>query len=283
MGLFDKFKKKAPETIDPRFYEVIERLKERTRTECLDISVAEDEDDIFMSKLGGLPYWPDDMAYPTGTDGKKLLLLAQLNLEAMDSIDERLPDQGMLQFFIAADDYLGMGLDDMETQKNFRVVYHESIDRRVSADAVRALGIPANTDLDEEEYFPVPSVYRMESFAKRSDFINPEVGNFDELLEEICEELYREDEFDKKWGCFNDAEFDKIYELLPAGGHKMFGYPHFEQGDPREDDYFDTLLLQIDSEGDIMWGDCGVACFFINGEALKKRDFRRVMYTWDCG
>ena len=32
----------------------------------------------------------------------------------------------------------------------------------------------------------------------------------------------------------------------------------------------------------VLWGDCCVANFFINREALKKRDFSRVCYNWDC-
>ena len=51
---------------------------------------------------------------------------------------------------------------------------------------------------------------------------------------------------------------------------------------------YDTLLLQIDSDTDdnndfeIIWGDCGVANFFINSEALLKKDFSKVIYNWDC-
>ena len=74
----------------------------------------------------------------------------------------------------------------------------------------------------------------------------------------------------------------------------MLGYPFFTQYDPRENNEalrrFDTVLLQIDSEYskehpdyEIMWGDAGVANFFINGDALRKGDFSEIMYSWDCG
>ena len=50
------------------------------------------------------------------------------------------------------------------------------------------------------------------------------------------------------------------------------------------------LLFQLDSQlaenrGEpdlVLWGDCGVGNFFISREALKKRDFSRVGYHWDC-
>ena len=76
--------------------------------------------------------------------------------------------------------------------------------------------------------------------------------------------------------------------------HQLGGYPYFTQEDPRNGTAYedlDVLLFQMDSDmrtrdeggGDlVMWGDCGVANFFINREALKKRDFSRVCYNWDC-
>ena len=42
------------------------------------------------------------------------------------------------------------------------------------------------------------------------------------------------------------------------------------------------LLLQLDSDDQMMWGDVGVGGFFIAPEDLAKADFSRVMYTWDC-
>jgi uncharacterized protein YwqG len=52
-------------------------------------------------------------------------------------------------------------------------------------------------------------------------------------------------------------------------------------------DEFDTLLLQIDSDGKggkdrVLWGDVGIGGFFINGEALRRGDFSRVLFNWDC-
>lgn len=46
-------------------------------------------------------------------------------------------------------------------------------------------------------------------------------------------------------------------------------------------------LFQMDSdygkENDfVMWGDAGVANFFISEEDLANKDFRDVLYSWDC-
>lgn len=49
----------------------------------------------------------------------------------------------------------------------------------------------------------------------------------------------------------------------------------------------EILLLQIDSfsiDGKwfLMWGDSGVANFFITEEDLKNHRFENVNYNWDC-
>ena len=36
------------------------------------------------------------------------------------------------------------------------------------------------------------------------------------------------------------------------------------------------------SEWEILWGDCGVANFFISRADLKARNFSNVYYNWDC-
>ena len=64
----------------------------------------------------------------------------------------------------------------------------------------------------------------------------------------------------------------------------MLGYSYFIQEAPRDDeknaDYY-TLLLQIDSEGDYVWWDCGIGNFFINKKALLEKDFSKVLFYWD--
>lgn len=78
-------------------------------------------------------------------------------------------------------------------------------------------------------------------------------------------------------------EDKEIEEKLFEAGHKIGGYPNFTQNDINR---HDILLLQIDSEGtdehEIMWGDCGIANFFIREKDLKELNFDEVIYNWDC-
>ena len=79
---------------------------------------------------------------------------------------------------------------------------------------------------------------------------------------------------------------DELMDQICCDGAHIGGYPFFTQTDPREyeESYrrFDTVLLQIDTDEEIMWGDSGVANFFIAAEDLAKKDFSRVLYNWDC-
>lgn len=91
----------------------------------------------------------------------------------------------------------------------------------------------------------------------------------------------------KFWMEYGDAEYDireRYSEAVSAAGHKMGGYAHFAQEDPRTPDHDETLLLQLDSDDTIglKWGDMGVAHFFIKKADLKNKDFSKVTFHWDC-
>lgn len=298
-GLIDKRKKKKAATekqkqreeelknLDTeKFDKLIDEIKARTAQTAYRIKMSDGEDiGITDSKFGGLPYWPNNMDYPTGSNGDKLVLLAQINFDKEKLRDYRLPKHGLLQFFILSDDLSGADFEDPFSQENFRIVYHAEVDGGVNEERVRALSVKANTDFDgSDDYLPSYNEMRM-SFEEMTDCMTDCVDGFDELVGDILKELFDEELVEGSvWKSFNDAEFEYINEALNemGWGHKMLGYPSFTQWDPRKDGEYRTLLLQLDSQDDIMWGDSGVANFFINEKDLEKLDFSNVMYTWDC-
>ena len=140
----------------------------------------------------------------------------------------------------------------------------------------------ARKELTKEEIFEsvVGEIKESEmKLEQRNQMRNTLQQDAKEAFEEELEEYIEEQD-----------ELDETPDWLPnAFGHKIGGYPGFTQEDPRdipkEDDH-DSLLLQIDTdnigEREIMWGDSGVANFFISRENLKQRNFQDVIYTWDC-
>jgi uncharacterized protein YwqG len=83
-----------------------------------------------------------------------------------------------------------------------------------------------------------------------------------------------------------EAFADWTSEEAAVAAIRLGGYATFTQEDPRTYAHFsgmgDTTLLTIDSTTGVMWGDAGAAQFLMHEEDLRRRDFSRVVYSWDC-
>ena len=245
------------------------------------------------SKIGGLPYWDLSRPYPADEKGQPMQLLAQINFGAED-MDPPFPKTGLLQFFIGLDEMFGCNFADAPDQKNYRVVYHPKIDGSVTPDQVLSLGAPGLVD----DYRTSPLEEELAIHTERADSsANDRSFVFEEAFRAAVKAVMGVDMGEQKSYEFLDEDvYDELFESFLEtddgcmnGGHWMLGYPSFTQEDPRsEDSPFDTLLLQVDSMRDeengysILWGDCGVANFFISRTDLEKLDFSRVLYNWDC-
>lgn len=279
--------------------EIAATIRERTSMPAFRLTIEADRTPgLTDTKLGGLPYWPAHLDYPTTPKGQKLMLLAQLNLDDFGD-DERLPGKGLLQFFIdAEDDCSGMDFDDSTRQNGFRVIWHETVDPSVTAAQVEALGMPTSLMGFDEDYLgnPLASEFAL-SVERSTSSMNTADGKIDELFVDCCRELLGDDFVagrDSYWDLLDKDGVDLLFDELkcPDRAHQVFGHPFFTQEDPRYGELmgeFDTLLLQVDSDGEpgtgrdrVLWGDVGIGGFFINGAALRRGDFSRVLFNWDC-
>jgi uncharacterized protein YwqG len=231
------------------------------------------------SKFGGKPYWLKGEKYPRDYSGNALRLLAQINFEELPDIG-LFPPKGILQFYLPADDEVyGLDFDDRTSQDFFRVVYIPDVVKDVSAlkTDFRAVGSL------EEGIFPVVQEAKLQ-FCVRHAPVSSWDYQFEKHIGMTSFDLYNEYTED-----INSQSAELYAETFSGAGHKMGGYAHFTQEDPRADktkgyEDFDVLLLQIDTDYElgIMWGDAGVANFFISSENLKNLDFSEVLYSWDC-
>jgi uncharacterized protein YwqG len=228
---------------------------------------------LWQSKFGGLPYLPKGCDYPKGTEGNPLFLLAQINFEEFSCL-EGFPQSGILQFYIADDDFYGADWDAPTQQEGFRVVYFPTISQTENDLVTDFSFLPEPSGLP---FFGCSSL----QFEKKMAPVGITDYKFNELLGENFFEQFDNEE---------DETWDEYMDKFPSEGHKIGGYAYFTQDDPRSYGKSETtvdkeiLLLQIDTDNvvDIMWGDSGVCNFFISRTDLENLDFSRVFYTWDC-
>ena len=296
MGLFDNIANKLSGKGDPDNFaeKVMQKLDEKfPPLPVLRFEPKRAENlSVFETKLGGVPYFPKDMEYPLDKaenhKDEPLRLLAQLNFEKLPHI-ENFPQKGILQFFCASNDeaVYGADFDDLCSAKSFRVIYHENIISDESK-LLSAEDMPKFSG--EYGEFPFEGEFILE--AGKPEMCPLSVSSY--LFEENVTEIYNKVTGEKaeNWYDIDEEKFDKISEERVFENTCIGGYPFFTQSDPRYDDDIkdcNILLFQCtsffseDGKEEVMWGDLGVGNFFIPEENLKKLDFSKVVYNWDCG
>lgn len=261
---------KQPDLMLPKELEAYRNEIEKTVLPCVKITTKKGKTKLTESKFGGQPYLPKSGTHPKDEQGHYMALFAQINFSEVPHI-EPMPNSGILQFFLSpVDEMYGLDFDEPYAQKNFRIVYHE----KVLEDSELVTDFSYLPDLGNE-FDPIVDEGRM-----KFELIAAPVSDGDFRFEHSLDiDLSKSIKHEK----YEDL-FDLYCEELSAQGHRIGGYPYFTQMDPRDDGDPEILLFQADTDDEIslMFGDCGVANFFIKEEDLHKRNFSNVLYNWDC-
>ncbi|MDY3058480.1 YwqG family protein [Fusobacterium sp.] len=271
-------------------------ILEKNKKPMIKISLSDDKPTLFQSKFGGVPYLPKNVEVPKNKENQQLTLLAQINIEELPKNNIYPMKEGILQFWILNDDVLGLDYDP-HLGDGFKIIYYKEIDKSVTEEEVLEKYKPYK---DEDSYFPIEGEFSL-SFKLTDGYFSDSNDDFREIVDREMKKFHDENKdkysdilkiYDKEnqlnyWEIWDILEEDKeIGERLFGAGHKIGGFPNFTQSDIREVGDYEILLLQIDSEGteknEIMWGDCGIANFFIREKDLKKLNFDRAIYNWDC-
>ena len=216
------------------------------------------------SRVGGLAFVTDDYPEPRDSDGGRMIFLAQLNLAKLPPL-EGYPTEGLLQFFIANDDLLGLEYNKLAGSSGSCVV------RLIPASE---LGRGRLAEASQSEYTPVSGGYFTVDGVLYDQLPNSEDKDFGAVT---GIDWYSEDPE-------IEAMFGSLYEF-PQSVYGA-GWATFTQEDPRDSDSKLELLFQLDWERDngveVMFGDAGVVNFFITREDLTQRNFHNAAYNWDC-
>lgn len=220
------------------------------------------------TKLGGNPYWPKNDEFPTHK-GDPMMFLAQLNFSELPKL-QGFPTSGLLQFFCRT-------WEDWGKKDIVSVVYHENI---LDEDDMLT-DIPKSSLADD--YPPITGMYMVNPKQEEIPMGIPD-DKFVETIMPIFNSIFDE-KLEKPADVWSNPNMRKISDMIQNhnnGGTRIGGHPYFTQNDPRGNDD-EVLLLQLDSEAGMMWGDCGIANFFISKSDLASKKFKgNVMFTWDC-
>ena len=236
-------------------------------------------DDGNRSRLGGAPV---DSTVPLDGAGNPMHILAAIWCSEVHGVPD-FPSKGVLRFYIADNDLYGADFDNPTKQIDFRVLYDESEE---------SFAAEQRDDVNISEVFPIPHVLPIR--------LTPAMGSVrtsDYRFEESVNAALRKANITSGFAELSMDEQDFLCEANHYAGHRIGGYPTFEQTDPRDGNpelqKYDTLLLQIVSHMEhaenganrdlIMFGDLGGCQFFIPQDKLRARDFSDILYTWDCG
>lgn len=267
---------------------VIEEIKKNNSRECINIIIEENNSlNLTDSKFGGLPYISTDADTPKDSNDNQLALLAQINCSALPEND-LYPKEGLLQFWISRNNEFGLG-----NKKDYCVKYIKNIEDNITKKSI----LNKYKLLDEEnseEYSPFSK--KNTSFALKFEKGISTITSTDFLFEDIAlktiHELFPDENIEDLYDDLERDVFDTLFKAFSGVDHAIGAYPTFTQWDPRnpeEKDAYGITLLQVESHWDndsnssgIMWGDSGVANFFINKEKLEHLNFEDVLFNWDC-
>jgi uncharacterized protein YwqG len=217
---------------------------------------------IIQSKFLGRPYIPKSQSYPICSDGTPMIMLAQINFSEIPEL-ENYPTSGILQLFVHPTDWYNM------SNRDYKILFHESNNEDYLTDF---------NFLTDNLYEESP-VYCEHSLTFKKEI---EYGGREDFRFQMDFDGLDYFDFQEKLPKAQQEQLDNLFYIT---GHKIGGYAYFTQSDPRDynkNTKNDVLLLQIDTDEQIMFGDSGVANLFINLDDLKNKNFNKAYFNWDC-
>ena len=267
---------------------VIEKIRDNNTHEYINITLeANDNLNVADSKFGGIPYIAKDSDVPKDSNDTQLALLAQINCTELPE-NVLYPKEGLIQFWISRNDNFGLN-----NKEDYRVIYIKKIENDITNEDILNKYNLLNENNDEEySPFNKENTSFALKFEKGISTITSNDFQFENLVLQTVRELFPDEDVKDLYNDLDQEVFNTLFKAFTGVNHAIGAYPTFTQWDPRNPDEpnaYDITLLQVDSQWEsepnssqIMWGDCGVAHFFINKEKLENLEFEDVLFNWDC-
>lgn len=214
-----------------------------------------------VTRLGGHPNLPAEIAWPSRRSGDPLSFLAQVDLAGLPTCEALpLPPAGSLFYFCDAE-YLPDASDQQDVKDGIKVIYCPG-----SPSAYSPRTPPRGLN---SEY-----IFKSLSLKPTLDLTAPAL----DVWEVRSLDLSDAESF---------AYCDLFTQVSASDGsvHRMGGYPNQVQYSKLKPTDEWQLLMQLDSEDEagMMWGDVGKLYFTILEQDLKSLSFDKTWMNWQCG
>ena len=248
--------------------------------------VAEAAPEPGASRIGGAPDLPPGHPWPD-REGRPLSFLAQISCAELPDLDgaSPLPREGMLWFFYDNEEQ-PWGFDPAH-RGGWKVIYHPGDPGRATPTS------SPQSVADEGRFEPCRAWFRPEftlppedcSEIEAADLVPVDADRLVDILSDL--ETTGNRPLTRMLGHPNPIQSGRMQLECQLVSHGInCGDPTGYQG-PRAAELARTagewtLLLQLDSQNDMMWGDVGRLYFYIRQEDLRQRRFDDVWTILEC-
>ena len=236
-----------------------------------------------VSRLGGLPNLPREIAWPVWQSGQPLAFIAQLDLAALPAVRGfALPRTGSLFFFYDADSQpWGFSPKD---KGSARVIC-------VSTPLAANPPCAAHRDLDEDaEFKGVALTAHVEmtlpgmnsGILREFEATDSEAEAFQNLVDPLVRPVHRSGGHAEEIQGSLRLEAQLVTHGIDCGSGRGYDKGRKMGLDAGAADW--RLLLQVDTEPrtGMVWGDVGRIYFMIHKDALRRRQFDQVWLILQC-
>jgi uncharacterized protein YwqG len=223
------------------------------------------------SRLGGPAWLPAGEEWPVGRGGRPQEFVAQIDFADLPTTPD-FPASGLLQVFVGRDDLFGCDFED-PSASDFTLAWRET----VAGEGRLVPPPPLDADRDCSPW--QDDSVRETGIALRGTSVVQQAPWGDWRVDALWEGWLNRPNFPALEQALDERP-DTPGQCHHVGGHAVFTQQDFRSAE-RYGDY-DRCLLRLTSDDYLMWGDVGEAVFLLPADDLRRRDWSRVAYSWDC-
>lgn len=232
---------------------------ENTLKEYIEISFSTTvEPSPWRSRFGGISSAPPNQTCHLSRNGFPYYFILQINFSEVPLIPP-FPKKGLLQVYLA-DQKL---CEDVNI--NCKALYFPNVKDLELNPKIEALPRPKHLKLEKK--------FSLSFLNKRMSIPVCDFGFCD-----TYDEIFKNEKEIKKFENYYFSNYKRL------SNNRIGGYPNFWPIDSQRSNFRlndrKVLLLQIEADTDILWGESGFASFFISEKKLENLDFSDLMVSW---